>query len=85
MQQREVLRHVERGESALTPEGAARVASEMLGREVAKHELGHLDLRELIEHAHPFLLDPKIGSDAVAPPLSRREIHKWRCLGRRHK
>ena len=44
MQQREVLRHVERGESALSAEGAARVASDMLGREVTEHELGSLDL-----------------------------------------
>ena len=38
VQQREVLRHVERGESALSVQGAARVASDMLGREVAEHE-----------------------------------------------
>jgi hypothetical protein len=85
MQQREVLRHVERGESALTLQGAARVATDMLGREVAEHELGDLDVRELLEHAHPSLLDPKIGSDAVAPLLSEWEIHEWerlRGLGR---
>jgi hypothetical protein len=39
------------------------VASDMLGREVAEHELG------------TALLDPGIGSDAVAPPLTAREIH----------
>jgi hypothetical protein len=80
MQQREVLRHVERGESALSLEGAARVASDMLGREVAEHELGRLDLRELLRHAHPSLLDPSIGSDAVTPPLTDREIHEWEDL-----
>jgi hypothetical protein len=80
MQQREVLRHVERGESALSVEGAARVASDMLGREVAEHELGTLDVRELLRHAHPALLDPGIGSDAVAPPLTDREIHAWEEL-----
>jgi hypothetical protein len=80
MQQREVLRHVERSESALSLQGAARVASDMLGREVAEHELGSLDLRELLRHAHPSLLDPRIGSDAVAPPLTDREIHEWEGL-----
>jgi hypothetical protein len=82
MQQREVLRQVERGESALTLRGAACVAGDMLGRTVAEHELGELDIRELLEHAHPSLLDPKIGSDAVAPPLSEREIHEWERLRR---
>jgi hypothetical protein len=77
MQQREVLRRVQGGECALTPAGAARVAGEMLGREVAEHELTDLDVRELLEHAHPSLLDPKIGSDAVAPPLSEREMVEW--------
>ena len=52
----------------------------MLGREVAEHELGDLDLRELLRHAHPSLLDTRIGSDAVAPPLSDREIHEWEGL-----
>jgi hypothetical protein len=82
MQQREVLRHVKRGESALTPQGAARMAGDMLGREVAEHELGDLDVGELLEHANPSLLNPKIGSDAVAPPLSEREIHEWERLRR---
>ena len=80
VQQREVLRHVERGESALSAEGAARVASDMLGREVTEHELGNLDLRELLQHAHPALLDTNIGSDAVAPPLTDREIQEWKEL-----
>lgn len=80
MQQREALRHVERGESALSLQGAARVAGDMLGREVAEDELGDLDLRELLAHAHPSLLDPHIGSDAVAPPLSEREIREWQRL-----
>lgn len=77
MQQREVLRHVERGRSALTAQGAARIAGDMLGRSVAEHELANLDLGELLDRAHPSLLDPKIGSDAVAPPLSKREMHAW--------
>jgi hypothetical protein len=80
MQQREVVRHVERGESALSPQGAARIASEMLGREIAEDALGALDLRELLAHAHPSLLDPNIESDAVAAPLSKREMLEWRRL-----
>lgn len=82
MQQREVLRHVERGESALSLRGAARVASDMLGREVAEHEVPNLDLRQLLGHAHPALLDPTIESDAVAPPLTDREIAEWKRFGR---
>ena len=84
MQQREVLRHVEVGESALSPEGVARVAGEMLGREISAHELRNLDLRELLEHAHPSLLDPRIGSDAVTPALSERELRGWAELKRLH-
>jgi len=80
IQQREVLRRIERGESALSNDGAARVASDMLGREVAEHELANLDVRELLGHAHPALLDPAIGSDAVAPPLTDREIREWGML-----
>ena len=30
------------------------------------------------------LLDPAIGSDAVAPPLSEREIHDWEQFRRLH-
>jgi hypothetical protein len=77
MQQREVLRRIERGESALSMQGAAGVASEMLSRDVTESELDNLDLQELLRHAHPSLLDRRIGSDAVAPPLSDREIHEW--------
>jgi hypothetical protein len=77
MQQREVLRHVERGESALTAQGAARVAGDMLGREVAERELADLAISVLLAHAHPSLLDPRIGSDAVAPPLSEHEMQEW--------
>jgi hypothetical protein len=47
---------------------------------VAEHDLGNLDLRELLRHAHPALLDPSIGSDAVAPPLTDREIQDWKGL-----
>jgi hypothetical protein len=49
----------------------------MLGREVSGQELGKLDLRELLAHAHPSLLDPRIGSDAVAASLSERERQEW--------
>jgi hypothetical protein len=80
VQQREVLRQVERGESTLSVQGAARVASDMLGREVTEHQLGNLDLRELLRHAHPSLLDPGIGSDAAAPPLTEGEIQEWERL-----
>lgn len=80
MQQREVLRHVENCESALTLEGAARVAGDMLGRAVSAEDLAELDIRELFEHTHPSLLDLEIGSDAVAPPLSEREIREWKRL-----
>jgi hypothetical protein len=80
MQQREVLRHVSRGESALTTQGAARVASDMLGREISESDLVDIDLADLLAHAHPSLLDPKIGSDAVAPPLSKREVREWKRL-----
>jgi hypothetical protein len=77
MQQRELLRHVERGASALTLQGAARVAADTLGRDVAEHEVRDLDLDEILACAHPSLLDPKIGSDAVAPPLSEQERARW--------
>jgi hypothetical protein len=80
MQQREVLRHIKRGESALTTPGAARVAGDMLGREVSERDLGKIDIADLLACAHPMLLDPKIGSDAVAPPLSKREMREWKRL-----
>jgi hypothetical protein len=80
MQQRELLRHVKCGESALSPQGAARVARDMLGREVADHGLCKLDIRELLANAHPSLLDPNIGSEAVAPPLSEQEMREWEQL-----
>jgi hypothetical protein len=80
MQQRELLRHVEQGESALTLAGAARVASELLGRVIADHEVGALDIQELLSRAHPSLLDLAIGSDVVAPPLSTQEVRDWSRL-----
>jgi hypothetical protein len=52
----------------------------MLGREVAEHEVCRLDLGELLGRSHPSLLDPNIGSDAVAPPLSELEIERWTRL-----
>jgi hypothetical protein len=86
LQQRELLRHVEHGRSALTQEGAARVAADMLGREVAESEVAGLDprnlraqtvgVRELLEHAHPALLDAEIGSPLLAP-VSERELCVW--------
>ena len=80
MQQREILRHVENGRSALTARGAARVAGDMLGHPVAEHEVADLDVRELLAHAHPSLLDPKIGSDAVSAALSDSEVRDWERL-----
>jgi hypothetical protein len=77
MQQREVVRYASRGESALSAQGVARIASEMLGREIGEQSLSALNVRELLAHAHPSLLDPKIGSDAVARPLSKREMREW--------
>lgn len=77
MQQRELLRHVEHGTSALSAPGAARVASDLLGRSIAVQQLRELDLGELLAQTHPCLLDPKIGSEAVAPPLSERELNEW--------
>ena len=76
LQQRELLRHVEHGESGLTGEGAARVASDMLGREVDEHDVADLEVRELLEHASPSLLDSQIGSPHLAP-LSEQELREW--------
>jgi hypothetical protein len=78
LQQRELLRHVENGRSALTAEGAARVASDMLGREVGEHDVAVLDVSELLQHAHPALLDPQISSPHLAS-LSDRELRDWRA------
>lgn len=77
MQQRELIRHVQHGRSALTPEGAARVASDMLGLEVQARDLDRLDLGVLLSHAHPALLDDAIGCNAVAAPLSEHERAEW--------
>jgi hypothetical protein len=85
MQQRELLRFVERRKSALSAPGAARVAGDMLGREISQTEVGKLDVREVLAHAHPSMLDPRIGSKAVAPPLSQREIRDWASRGSRSK
>ena len=76
LQQRELLRHVENGSSGLTRRGAARVATDMLGREVSKRALSRLDVGELLEHAHPALLDQAIGNPLLAP-LSERELSEW--------
>jgi hypothetical protein len=76
LQQREVLRHVETGTSAMTPAGAARIAGEMLGRPVTEDELSSLDVRELLRGAHPALLNPDIGSPHLAP-LSADERGSW--------
>jgi hypothetical protein len=77
MQQRELLRQVGLRESALSLRGAARVAGDMLGHEVTEQELCKLDLLELLAHAHPSLLDPRIGSDAVATSISEQEKREW--------
>jgi hypothetical protein len=74
--QRELLRHVECGASALTPAGAARIASDMLGRTVNEGDLAGLGVRELLERAHPLLLDPAIGAPQLAP-VSEREARDW--------
>jgi hypothetical protein len=76
IQQRELLRHVTRGESTLTLAGAALVAGAMLGREIAEHDVQGLDVDELLEHAHGSLLDPEIGS-MVHEPLTDREVEEW--------
>ena len=77
MQQRELLRHVQRGSSALTPTGAARVASDMLGLAVTEEDVAALDLTTLVAVAHPALLDPEIGCDSVAPALTEVEQREW--------
>jgi hypothetical protein len=78
MQQRELLRHVRSASSALSLQGAAHVASDMLGRPVTEPEVCKLDLASLLAHAHPSLLDPAIGCGAVAASPSEREIEQWR-------
>jgi hypothetical protein len=47
------------------------------GRDVTETEIDTLGLGALLAHAHPSVLDPAIGSDAVAPPLSKEEIQEW--------
>jgi hypothetical protein len=81
LQQRELLRHVEHGKSGLTGEGAARVATAMLGREIAESDVAGLDVGELVRHASPSLLDPQIGSPHLAP-VSGRERSAWSTRGR---
>lgn len=76
VQQREVVRHVESGSSALTRAGAARVASDMLGRDVSGRELPRLDVGELLAHAHPALRDQQIGSPLLEP-VADVERDRW--------
>ena len=57
--------------------GAALVAGDMLGCDVTEAELPDLDIQDLADHSHPSLLDPAIGSEAVAPPLTERELCEW--------
>ena len=80
MQQREVLRHVERGESALSLQGAARVASDMLAARWRSRSSATWIFGNCCGHAPPSLLDTQIGSNAIAPPLTDREIHEWAGL-----
>jgi hypothetical protein len=84
MQQRELLRYVAHGKnSTLTDRGAARIASDMLGRKITENELAQLDSRELAAAAHPALLDAAIGCDAVAAPFTAEECATWTYLGAR--
>ena len=80
MQQRELLRHIEHGNSALTPQGAARVASEVLGKGVAECEVHLLNIPILLASMHPSLLNPLIGCSTIASPLSDKEKENWKAL-----
>lgn len=78
LQQRELLRYISHGPTpaGLTAQGAARVAGFMLGRDVTVDDLSDVDVKELLERAHPALLDPAIGHEELAP-LSARELREW--------
>lgn len=79
MQQRELLRHIEHGDSALSRHGAARVASEMLDRPVTDQQIGDIDCDRLLRKAHTALLDEHIGAPAVALPPTKDELAAWKC------
>lgn len=78
LQQREAIRQVENGTSALSLTGAAAVAADMLGRRVFRWDLTRLDVGDLLAHAHPALFDDTIGSPLI-PALSAGEIARWRA------
>jgi hypothetical protein len=63
-------------QQALTPAGAARVASDLLGLVVTEEEVAALDLTTLVAVAHPALLDPK-WLRLVAPALTEVEQREW--------
>jgi hypothetical protein len=77
MQQRELLRYVEGQPSALSHQGAVRVAGDMMGRAIDQVEIEALAVSDLLPHAHPRLLDCSIGAVAVAPLLTAQEISRW--------
>jgi hypothetical protein len=86
MQQRELLRFLIGGASALSPAGAAGVASAALDRPVTVEDLPGIPRRELHRALHPRILDPAIGCDAVGPPVSLDELAEWNeWLGRAEK
>lgn len=78
MQQRELLRFLVDGKSALSPAGAANIASAMLDRPVAVEELDELSRDELRGALHPALTDPEIGCIDVAAAIDATEIRRWR-------
>ena len=80
MQQRELIRHVIHGESALTSEGAALVATDLLGVLVTEDDLPRLDVRDLLARTSPSLLDQTIQCEVVTPPLTEHEIFDWSLL-----
>lgn len=77
MQQRELIRHLEHRSSALSRAGAARVASELLGRPVTEEQLDAVGVDEVKARAHLALVDDRIGCSEVASPLSDREVRAW--------
>lgn len=78
MQQREVIRHVEHGQSALSRRGVARLASDMLDRSVTDEQIADIDRNEVLRRAHPALLDQDIGAPIVAPAPTEDERAAWK-------
>ena len=73
MQQRELIRRVQRGRNALTPEGAARVASDRLGPEVQVSDLERLELDVLLSHAPRRGWTMQSAATRSLPPLVEHE------------